>query len=209
MQNPIRVLLIESQSLLRIGIKTILSEQSDIELAGETETSREGLQIFKQARPDVTLMSLRLKETCAIDDVKTFLDFAPKAKIIILASHAGDGEITKALKQGALGYILKDITAEELVKAIRVVASGKKYIPADVAEVLTEYLGHEELTRAEQNVLRMVVGSMTNKEIAFALDISENTVKTHVKNIFDKLGVSDRTAATTSAIKRGLVRLDV
>lgn len=209
MQNPIRVLLIESQSLLRIGIKTILSEQNDIELVGEAETSVEGFRLFQEKNPDVTLMSLRLKETCAIDDVKTFRDYFSKAKIIILASHAGDGEISKALKQGALGYVLKDISSDELVKAIRVVASGKKYIPADVAEVLTEHLGQEELTPAEQTVLRMVVGAMTNKEIAFALDVSENTIKTHVKNIFDKLGVSDRTAATTSAIKRGLVRIDV
>lgn len=209
MQNSIRILLIESESLVRIGIKTVLNEQSDIEIVGEAETSVEGFKIFQEKEPDVTLMSLRLKETCAIDDVKTFRDYFSKAKIIILASHAGDGEISKALKQGALGYVLKDISPNELVKAIRVVATGKKYIPSDVAEVLTEYLGQEELTPSEQIVLRMLVGAMTNKEIAFALDVSENTVKTHVKNIFDKLGVSDRTAATTSAIKRGLVRIDV
>ena len=113
------------------------------------------------------------------------------------------------MKKGVSGYICKDISSKELLKAIRVVANGKKYIASDVAEILSQHIGDEELTPSEQTVLRMVVGAMTNKEIAFALDISENTVKTHVKNIFEKLGVSDRTAATTLAIKRGLVRIDV
>jgi DNA-binding NarL/FixJ family response regulator len=204
-----KILIIENETLLRVGIRTILQAENDFEIIGEADTSNEGLKLFREKKPDVTLMSLRLKETCAIDDVKTFRDFAPNAKIIILAARAGDGEITKALKQGALGYILKDIAPAALIKAIRTVAAGKKYIPSEVAEVLTEHLGMEELTPAEQTVLRMLVGAMTNKEIAFALDVSENTIKTHLKNIFDKLGVSDRTAATTTAIKRGLVRMDV
>lgn len=205
----IKILIIENESLIRIGIRTILSAESDFEIVGEAETSEAGFSLFQQTKPDVTLMSLRLKETCAIDDVQTFRKYSPNAKIIILASRAGDGEITKALKQGALGYVLKDIQPTELIKAIRTVGNGKKYIPSDVAEVLTEHLGEEELTPTEQIVLRMLVGAMSNKEIAFALDISENTVKTHLKNIFDKLGVSDRTAATTTAIRRGLVRMDV
>lgn len=204
-----KILIIENESLLRTGIRTILLAESDFEIVGEAETSAEGFSLFKEKRPDVTLMSLRLKETCAIDDVQTFREFDPQARIIILASHAGDGEISKALKQGALGYVLKDISPDELIKAIRTVSRSKKYIPSEVAEVLTEHLGDEELTPTEQIVLRMVVGAMSNKEIAFGLDISENTVKTHLKNIFDKLGVSDRTAATTTAIRRGLVRMDV
>lgn len=209
MDKTIRLLIIENETLIRVGIRTILLSEPDFEIVGEAETSEEGFRLFQERKPVVTLMSLRLKTTCAIDDVKTFLDYSPNAKIIILAPRAGDGEISKALKQGALGYILKDISPDELIKAIHVVAKGKKYIPSEVAEVLTEHLGMEELTPAEQNILRMLVGAMTNKEISFALDISENTVKTHIKNIFDKLGVSDRTAATTTAIRRGLVRMDV
>lgn len=209
MDEKIRLLIIENETLIRIGIRTILLAEPDFEIVGEAETSVEGFKLFQQKKPDVTLMSLRLKETCAIDDVKTFRDHLPDAKIIILAPRAGDGEITKALKQGALGYVLRDISPVELIKAIRTVANGKKYLPSEVAEVLTEHLGQEELTPSEQIVLRMLVGAMSNKEISFALDISENTVKTHIKNIFDKLGVSDRTAATTTAIRRGLVRMDV
>jgi DNA-binding NarL/FixJ family response regulator len=195
--------------LIRIGIRTVLNSESNFEIVGETETGEEGFELFKKNSPDVTIMSLRLKETCAIDDVKKFLAFAPKAKIIIIASHAGDSEISKALKIGALGYILKDISATELLKAIRTVASGKRFIPKEIAEVLNEHFGQETLTKTENTVLQMIVGGMTNKEIAFTLEISENTVKTHNKNIYEKLGVSDRTSAATTAIKRGLVRIDL
>lgn len=208
MDPKIRVLIIENEFLLRAGIRAILSTESDFEIVGEAGTSPEGFGLFQEKKPDITLMSLRLKETCAIDDVKTFRDVSPGAKIIILAPRAGDSEISKALKQGALGYVLKDITPDELIRAMRVVANGKKYLPANISEVLTEHLGAEELTPTEQIVLRMLAGAMSNKKIAFALDISENTVKTHVKNIFDKLGVSDRTAAVTTAIRRGFVRMD-
>src|SRR5262249_27558486 len=149
-----------------------------------------------------------LPDSCSIDDLDNYFVQEPKAKIVVLAEHAGDAEITKALKKGALGYICKDVAPDELVKAIRTVAAGRKFIPADVAQILSENIGREELTPAESNILRMIVGGMSNKEIAFALDISENTVKTHARNIFDKLGVSDRTSAATLAIKRGLVRAD-
>ena len=101
------------------------------------------------------------------------------------------------------------MTPEDLVKAIRTVAAGRKFIPNDIAQILSENLGKEELTPSESTVLRMIVGGMSNKEIAFALDVSENTVKTHIQNIFGKIGVSDRTSAATTAIKRGLVRVDL
>lgn len=204
-----KILVIENENLVRLGIKSVLSQENDFEIVGEAETSEDGLEIFKSKRPDVTLMSLRLKETCAIDDLDDFFAFKADAKIIVLASHAGDGEISNALKKGVLGYLLKDVSSEELLKAIRQVGSGKKYIPNEIAEILSQNHGQEELTNTEKIVLRMIVGAMSNKEIAFALDVSENTVKTHVKNIFGKLEVSDRTAATTVAIKRGLVRIDV
>lgn len=209
MQNSIRLLLIESQTLVRIGIKTVLETEKEIEIVGEAETSAAGFELLKKTQPDVVLTALRTADWCAIDDLEKFLAAAPNSKIIVLAQHAGDGEISKALKKGALGYLLKEVSPAELRTAIRTVASGKKYIPSQVAEILSENLGQEELTPTEHIVLRMVVGAMSNKKIAFALDVSENTVKTHVKNIFDKLGVSDRTAATTTAIKRGLVRMDV
>ncbi len=124
----------------------------------------------------------------------------------MLASHAGDAEISRSLESGAFGYICTDVSEADLLKAIRAIASGKKFIPSNVAEILTENFGQETLTPSERKILQMIVGGKSNKQIAFDSSISENTVKTHIKNIFDKLGVSDRTSAATLAIRRGLVR---
>lgn len=200
-------MLVEYQTLVKIGIRTVLSASEDFEIVGEVANGAEGFELFKELNPDVVILSLRLPDSCAIDTLDDYFVAQGQAKILVLADTAGDAEISKALKKGALGYICKDISPEELMKAIRTVASGRKYIPSDIAEILSEHLGEEELTKTESSVLRYLVGGMSNKEIAFALDVSENTVKTHVKNIFEKLGVSDRTSAATLAIKRGLVRI--
>lgn len=205
----IGVLLIENQSLTRLGVRAVLSAETDIELRGEADNAADGFARFKDLRPDVSILGLRFPDSCSIDDLDNYFIEDPKAKIIVLAEHAGDAEITRALKKGVAGYICKDISPDELVTAIRTVAAGRKYIPDEIARVLSEHLGQEELTPAETNVLRMIVGGMSNKEIAFALDVSENTVKTHIQNIFGKIGVSDRTSAATTAIKRGLVRADL
>lgn len=154
-------------------------------------------------------MGLRLPDSCAIDDLSGYFAENEKAKIIIIAEHAGDAEISKSLKKGALGYVCKDVSEDDLIKAIRVVNSGKKYIPQGIADILSENFGQENLTASEQKILTFIAKGQSNKEIAFGLNVSENTVKTHVKNIFDKLNVSDRTSAATSAIKRGLVRVDL
>ena len=203
------VLLVENQALTRIGIRSVIAAEPDIELSGESDNASEGFSRFLEIRPDVTILGLRFPKSCSIDDLENYFKADPKAKIIVLAEHAGDAEISRALKKGAAGYICKDVSPEELVKAIRTVAAGKKYIPADIAQILSENIGKEELTPSEETILRMIVGGMSNKEIAFALDVSENTVKTHNQNIFGKIGVSDRTSAATTAIRRGLVRVDL
>lgn len=205
----LRILLIESQSLTRIGIRAVLAGQSDVELIGESGNAAEGFEKFKELRPDVTILGLRFPGSCTIDDLENYFFEDRKARIIMLADHAGDAEIARALKKGVLGYICKDVEPEELLNAIRTVAAGRKYIPDEIARILSENIGQEELTPTEANILRMIVGGMSNKEIAFALDISENTVKTHNQNIFGKIGVSDRTSAATTAVRRGLVRVDL
>lgn len=207
MQNKIRLLLIENQTLTRIGIKTILQAQTDIELVGEAETGGEGFRLFKKLNPDVVILSLRLPDSCAIDEIDNYFRVNSRAKLLILAEHAGDAEISRSLKKGAAGYVCKDVAESDFIKAIRVVGAGKKYIPMDIAEILSENFGQEELTPSERKILELIVGGKSNKEIAYAADISENAVKTHVKNIFEKIGVSDRTSAATLAIKRGLVRI--
>lgn len=209
MKSPIRLLIIENQTLVRVGIKTILSVQSDFEIVAEAETGAKGLTLFRVLKPDVTILSLRLPDSCAIDVLEQYFAENKRAKILILAEHAGDSEISRSLKKGAAGYICKDISESELIKAIRAVNAGGKYIPSEIAEILSENLGQEELTPRERKILQMIVGGNSNKEIAFDLNVSENTVKTHVKNVFEKLGVSDRTSAATLAIRRGLVRIDV
>ena len=205
----IRLLLIENQPLTRLGVRSVIDNESDIDLIAEADNAADGFELFRRRHPDVTILGLRFPDSCSIDDIDNYFIEDPKAKIIVLAEHAGDAEINKALRKGARGYICKDVGPEDLVTAIRTVASGRKFIPDDIAQILSENLGQEDLTPAESNVLRMIVGGMSNKEIAFALDVSENTIKTHVKNIFDKIGVSDRTSAATTAIKRGLVRVDL
>lgn len=207
MNTPIRILIIENQTLVKIGIKTVLSAKTDLEIVGEATAGAEGFALFKELRPDVTILSLRLPDSCAIDSLDDYFKHDKRAKILVLADTAGDAEISKALKKGAAGYICKDISPDELVKAIRVVNSGKKYIPNDIAEILSENLFQEELTPTETRILQQIVAGKSNKEIAYDLNISENTVKTHVKNVFEKLGVSDRTSAATLAIRRGLVRI--
>lgn len=209
MAEPITLLLIEDKPLTRIGVRAVIDREPDIAFVGETDDAREGFKLFRDLRPDVTILGLRLRDSCSIDDLEDYLAADSKAKIIVLAEHAGDAEISKALRKGALGYICLDVEPAELVKAIRTVASGRKFIPNEIAQILSENLGKEELTPTESTVLRMIVGGMSNKEIAFALEVSENTVKTHVQNIFGKIGVSDRTSAATTAIKRGLVRVDL
>lgn len=205
----IKLLLIENQPLTRLGIRAVVDGEADIELTGDTANVADGFLMFRNLNPDVTILGLRFPDSCSIDDLDNYFTERPRAKVIILADHAGDAEISKALKKGAAGYICKDVSPDDLLDAIRTTAAGRKYIPLDIARVISENIGKEELTPAESNVLRMIVGGMSNKEIAFALDVSENTVKTHVSNVFGKIGVSDRTSAAGVAIKRGLVRVDL
>jgi DNA-binding NarL/FixJ family response regulator len=206
---PIRILLVESHPLTRIGIKTVVSEQADMEIVGEAFTGTEGVLRHRKFQPDITLYGLRTPDICGVDAVKFIRAEFPKANIIILADRAGDTEIRRSLENGACGFILKDAPAEELIKAIRAVFRGKRYVSPEIAEVLTDNLGAEDLTPAEQRVVEMIVRGASNKEISAALSITENTVKTHLKNIFDKLNVDDRTQAAMSAIRRGIVRVDV
>jgi len=209
MAEPRTVLIIEHQPLARLGVKTLLSSTAGLTLIGEAASPADGFRQFSEMKPDVTILGLHFPDSCSIDDLDNYLIERPGARIIVLADHAGDAEIARALKKGAMGYVLKDVQPHELLDAIHAVAAGRKYIPAEIAGILSEHIGQEELTPAEANVLRMIVGGMSNKEIALALDVTENTVKTHVQNIFGKIGVSDRTTATTVAIRRGLVRADL
>ncbi|HTH51447.1 MAG TPA: response regulator transcription factor [Pyrinomonadaceae bacterium] len=205
----ISVLLVENSPLVRLGVKTLLAETDDIDLVGEAETPEEGFRQFVEFAPDVTILGLRFPDSCSIDDLEKYLRESSDAKILMLADHAGDAEIKRALDRGARGYICKNIAPHALLDAIRRVARGGKYIPDDIADILDEHRGSESLTPAEENVLKMLISGSTNKEIAAHLGVSENTIKTQIQSIFGKLGVDDRTSAATAAIRRGLVRIDI
>ncbi len=205
MNAALRILIVDHQTLVRIGIKSVLSDE--FEIVGEAATGAEGLAMFRDLQPDVTILGLRLPDSCAIDSLSEYFATEKRARILVLADTAGDSEISKALKLGALGFICKDIVPEDLIRAVKAVGAGRKFIPGDIAEVLSESIGNEELTATETRILQQIVAGKSNKEIAYALNVTENTVKTHVKNVFEKLSVSDRTSAATTAIKRGLVRI--
>jgi len=205
----INVLLIERQEIVRKGIAAMLADTERYTILASTADAKEGLELFQRSRPDVVILGLRFVDSCSIDALPAYFEIEPTAKVVILADNAGDGEIAKALKLGALAFVSKDGTTQDLLAAVEAAALGKKYVPNDIAEVLTAHFGEDELTPAETNVLQSIVSGMSNKEIAFALDVTENAVKSHIQNIFSKIGVSDRTSAATAAIRRGLVRVDL
>jgi DNA-binding NarL/FixJ family response regulator len=173
----------------------------------EAASGREALRQFRDKRPDITLMDLRLPDMSGIDAMNSILAEFPKARIIILTMCEGDAEIRRALKAGAYAFVLKTIPRKDLVETIRKVHKGKKYIPAEIASALAEHLGDETLTDREIEVLRLLSGGNRNRDIAERLVISEETVKVHVKHIMDKLGASDRTQAVSIGIRRGIIQL--
>lgn len=206
--NPIiRILLVEDHLIARIGISSIINIQPDMVVAAEAKNGIQGVEAYRRHLPDVTLMDLRMDGMNGCDALQNIRREFPDAKIIVLSSHTGDAEIARVLRLGANGYVLKDVLEDELTDAVRAVHKGKKFIPTNVARILSEYLGEEALTPSEQRIVEYIVAGLNNKMIADRLFISENTVKSHLKNIFGKLGVNDRAQVVSVALKRGFVTL--
>jgi DNA-binding NarL/FixJ family response regulator len=204
---PIRILTIDDHPLLREGVAAMIKSQRDMELVAEASTGTEGVERFRQQRPDITLMDLRLPDMNGIDAMAAIRTEFPDARIIVLTTFEGDVEIQRALEAGARGYLLKSMPPKELLDGIRQVHAGKKRIPPEIVAQLAEHLSDETLTSREVEVLREVAGGNRNRDIAERLFISEETVKVHVKHVMEKLGASDRTEAVAIAIRRGIIQL--
>ena len=207
-QQTIRVLCVDDHPLVRKGIAAILANETDMQLAGEAGDGREAVEAYRLHRPDVTLMDLRMPQMDGIEATKLIRQDDPEARIIALTSYDGDQEIYRSLEAGVRGYILKEMVHTEIVRAIRVVHSGKRLMPAEVAERLSEHFPQVTLTPREVEVLTFVAQGLGNKEIGAQLGTAAGTVKMHLQNILGKLGASDRTHAVTLAIRRGIIYLD-
>ena len=209
MSDPkaIRVLSADDHALLREGIAAVINSQSDMVLVAQASTGGEAIQLFREHRPDVTLMDLRMPDISGIDALIAILAEFPDARVLMLTTFEGDVEIQRSLAAGARGYLLKNMPPKELGEAIRQVHAGRKRIPREVAAQLAEHVTDEPLTDREIDVLRYVADGNRNREIAERLSISEETVKVHVKHILEKLGASDRTGAVAIALRRGIIHL--
>lgn len=205
--GPIRVFSVDDHPLLREGIGALVNSQPDMEMICEASTGGEAIQLFKQHRPDVTLLDLRLPDMSGIDTLIAIRTEFRDARIIMLTTFEGDVEIQRALQAGARGYLLKNMPPSELVDVIRQVHAGKKRIPAAIASQLAEHLSDETLSGREIEVLREVAGGNRNRHIAEKLFISEETVKVHIKHIMEKLGAADRTQAVAIGVRRGIIQL--
>ena len=206
-QPRIRVFSVDDHPLLREGLAAIVNSQPDMAMVAQASTGRDAVVQFRDVRPDVTLMDLRLPDISGIDAMIAIRHELPDARIVMLTTFEGDVEIQRALAAGARGYVLKTMPPKELVEVVRQVHAGRKRIPHEVATQLAEHMSDEPLTPREVDVLRHLAGGNRNRDIAARLSISEETVKVHVKHLMEKLGASDRTQAVAIAVRRGIIQL--
>ena len=204
--GPIRILSVEDHPIVREGLSAVIGTQPDMVLVAEAANATEAIASFRQHRPDITLMDLRLPGPDGTDALIAIRGEFKNARIIMLTTSDCDGDIQRALRAGACAYILKNMLKAEMLAVIRSVHSGRRFVPPDVAARLAEHMGEEDLTGRELDVLRLIRDGHRNKQIADRLAIGETTVNFHIKNLVDKLGASDRGHAVTIAIRRGLLR---
>jgi DNA-binding NarL/FixJ family response regulator len=205
--KAIRILTVDDHPVVRNGIAGLVADQSDMLLVGEASNGREAIQQFRAQQPDITLMDLQMPEMSGVDAIIAIRNEFSQARIIVLTTYTGDVQVVRALKAGAQGYLMKNLLHKELLEAIRKVHAGKKILSPEPSGEVASHAADDSLTPAEISVLRLIADGNANKQIAAQLSISEETVKSRVKNILSKLGAHDRTQAVTIALKRGIIEL--
>ena len=205
MTKKIKVITVDDHPLLREGIAAVMNGEEDIELVAEAASGQEAIELFRVHRPDVTLMDLQMPGMNGIDAITAIRSEFPNARFIVLTTYQGDVQALRALKAGASGYLLKNMLRKDLLDTIRKVHSGKRCIPPEIAAELADHVTDDALSDREIDVLRSVATGHSNKIIAAQLNVSEATVKGHMKSILSKLGANDRTHAVTIAMKRGFI----
>jgi len=201
----IRVLCVDDHPLLREGVAALIDNQTDMELVADASNGREALEQFRKHRPDITLMDLQMPEISGIDAISAIRREFPDARIIVLTTYTGDVQISRALKAGARGYLLKGLLRKELLETIRAVHAGQRRLSSEVAAEIAEHATDIALTPREVDILRLVAEGHANKEISVRLSLTEETVKSHIRNILAKLEANDRTHAVTIGLKRGII----
>jgi DNA-binding NarL/FixJ family response regulator len=203
----IRILTVDDHPIVRNGIAGLVTDQADMVLVGEASNGREAIQQFRAHQPDVTLMDLQMPDLGGIDAIIAIRDEFPQARIIVLTTYTGDVQVLRSIKAGAQGYLLKSSLHKELLEAIRKVHAGKRILTPELSCEVASHATDGALTPAEISVLRLIANGNANKQIAAQLSISEDTVKSRVKNILSKLGANDRTQAVTIGLMRGIIEL--
>jgi two-component system, NarL family, response regulator len=207
-EETIRVLVADDHPVVRTGLTAVLVQQADLELVAEAENGARAVALYREHRPDVCLMDLRMPVMDGVEAIRNITTEFPNARILALTTYEGDADIRRALEAGARGYLLKDMLLTEVIQAVRAVHRGERVIPHAVAARLAEFPERSDLTERELEVLQLVARGLSNKEAARAIGRTDETVKIHLKNLFAKLGVADRTEAVTVALTRGLIHLD-
>lgn len=204
-KDKIRILCADDHPLVHDGISFALQFQKDMELIGSAASGEEAVEQFRNLLPDVTLMDLKMPGMSGLEALESIREEFPKARIVVLTTYSGDAQAARALSGGAVGYLLKSSLRTELVKTIRDVHQGLRRIPAEIANILAERYGADDLTAREVEILRLVAAGNSNKIVGDRLLITEDTVKTHMKNVMLKLHANDRTHAVLIALRRGFL----
>ena len=204
----IRLLIVDDHPAFRAGLVALLADQPELRVVAECGDGREAVELYRRVRPDVVLMDLRLPGLSGVEAILAIRQEHSEARVIVVTTYDADEDIYRAIQSGAKSYLMKDSSKAEIVGTIRAVHAGQERLPANIADRLAERRRRPELMLCEVEVLQFVAKGRSNKEIASGLSIAEDTVKSHLKTLFVKLGVQDRTAAAISAIQHGIVRLD-